>query len=184
MRTGDSLPNVRIMRKNEFSHQKDGTTVVLLTQNVSTVLNTEDWVNLNQILWYAHKGSLGTFYACATKYPNGKQTRLAIHREIMRPQIGMVVDHINHNTLDNRKSNLRVCTPQQNQFNQQRKHTTRPGRKGVYFFKKTGKWDSQICLDGRNKHLGYFLTDIEAAQAYDNAAKTHFGEFACLNLPS
>lgn len=165
------------MRKNDFVHREDGTTLVQLTQGSVCVLDTSAWEEIKHRTWHVNGN-----YACSAYYHKKQKTPLRMHREIMRPPPGMVVDHVNHNTLDNRKSNLRICTPQQNQFNQQRKHTTRPGRKGVYFFKKTGKWYSQICLEGSNKHLGYFLTDAEAAQAYDNAAKTHFGEFACLNL--
>ena len=170
------------MRKNNFAHLKDGTTLVHLTRNKTCILNTSDWETLKHRTWHA-AGHVDLLYACSNQYSEGKVRKpIRMHREIMRPPEGMVVDHINHNTLDNRRCNLRICTPRQNTFNQYRKYTTEPKRKGVYFFRRTGRWYSQISLNGVNTYLGYFDTAEEAAQAYDVAAKQHFGEFACLNF--
>jgi hypothetical protein len=97
-----------------------------------------------------------------------------------------VVDHINHNTLDNRYVNLRICFRSENQQNR-RKHQHRHGQaltskyKGVRWHSTRKKWMAQITLKGTNKHLGVFEHEQEAATAYNEAAQKHFGEFACLN---
>lgn len=96
----------------------------------------------------------------------------------------LLVDHKNHNTLDNRKENLRVCNKRKNSENQspQRRETSSL-YKGVNFFKRVKRWRAYIKVNQKQIHLGYYLTEIEAAQAYDNAAKTYFGEFCHLNFP-
>ena len=103
------------------------------------------------------------------------------HREIMNPPPGMVVDHINHDKLDNRRANLRVCTPSQNRANGLRHRDSASRFKGVWM-RPDGKWIAHITHNYRRRNLGTFTTDADAAQAYDDAAKATFGEFALLNL--
>jgi hypothetical protein len=105
-----------------------------------------------------------------------------MHREIMNPPEGLVVDHIDHNGLNNRKSNLRICTRSQNQCNQYR-FDGKSKYKGVAWFKRTRKWTAAVCLRGKRYRLGYFEREIDAAMAYDKAAKKYHREFACLNFP-
>jgi hypothetical protein len=92
------------------------------------------------------------------------------------------VDHINGNGLDNRKSNLRICTHQQNCENSRKRKKSFSKYKGVYWSKNAKKWVAQITIDGKSKHLGYFELEEDAAAAYDKAAVKYFGEFACLNF--
>ena len=73
-----------------------------------------------------------------------------------------IVDHINHNPLDNRKSNLRICTNQENIFNSKIAKTNKSGVKGVYWDTSRNKWHAQICIDNKTKDLGRF-TNIEDA---------------------
>jgi hypothetical protein len=103
-----------------------------------------------------------------------------MHHFVLPPPPGFVVDHINHVKLDNRKCNLRVCTPTQNLFNRLPVGRTSQFR-GVSLDKKTGKWKAGISRNSKWKHLGYYSTETEAAQAYNEVAIEYHGEFATLN---
>lgn len=124
-----------------------------------------------------YKWSVNGKYAC---HYRRNAPNLYMHRLIMGADAGQQVDHINHNTLDNRRENLRLCTNAQNQMN------TRPnaGRryKGVYKHAKGG-WQAIIRINSRNAYLGLYQTEEAAARAYDAAARTIFGDFALPNFP-
>lgn len=112
----------------------------------------------------------------------GEQTLL--HRFLMgcHSGDGILIDHINGNTLDNRRSNLRRATRGQNNSNSIKcRGTSR--FKGVYWYKRHAKWHAQIKCDSRRFHLGYFSIEEDAARAYDETARRLYGEFACLNYP-
>lgn len=112
----------------------------------------------------------------------GKTKSLA--RVIMGFPSGMVVDHINHNRLDNRRANLRVCTSQQNACNNSgRKNKRHTKYKGVYYLEKAPncKWLAYTRCKGKRINFGQFRTEQEAAIAYNVGAQSLFGEFACLN---
>lgn len=94
---------------------------------------------------------------------------------------GMTVDHRNHNTLDNRRSNLRVCTNSQNCANKKKASGKSSGYKGVTWFKRDNCWKAQIKVNYRNIHLGYFDKEADAAAAYNKSAIRIFGEFALIN---
>lgn len=98
----------------------------------------------------------------------------------MKPDAGLVVDHINHDKNDNRRENLRVCTRRENMLNQQTRSDSKTGLKGV--LNRRGRYYAYIKLEGRQEHLGVFSTKEEAAMAYDTAARKVYGEFACTNF--
>lgn len=104
-----------------------------------------------------------------------------VHRTIMNASNGMLVDHINHNKLDNRKTNLRICTNQQNQMNRKSNKVGTSKYKGVSFDKTFGKWRAAIMFNKKYIHIGRFMCEHEAAKAYNERAKKLFGEFAYLN---
>ncbi|MHC4574071.1 MAG: HNH endonuclease [Planctomycetota bacterium] len=106
-----------------------------------------------------------------------------MHREICCAPRGVVVDHIDGNGLNNRKSNLRLCTVRQNLWNRRPAGGTSL-YKGVCWRAEKKKWAARITCRDRRHHLGYFDTEMEAADAYDKKAAALFGEFAYLNFPN
>jgi hypothetical protein len=93
----------------------------------------------------------------------------------------MTVDHINHDTLDNRKDNLRVVTHQQNNCNRRGWKNSRSGYKGVAWYSNNRGWRSQITVNGKVIVIGYFTNPLDAARSYNNAAIKYHGAYACLN---
>ena len=153
---------------------------IQLTQSQTAMIDDEDYPIVSQSRWCIN--SMG--YAVRhRKKSEGLSDKISLHRFLMGLQYGdkRQVDHINGNKLDNRRVNLRICTLQQNQMNR----TKRKGTsiyKGVNFYKITNKWQASIKFNQKNIHLGYFLDEVEAAKAYNKAAKEHFKDFANLNM--
>lgn len=111
---------------------------------------------------------------------NGKC--MMLHRLIMNAPDGVDVDHINNDTLDNRRSNLRLATRSQNLANN-RRAIGRSGYRGVHIDKRNGSVTAQIYQNSKPNYLGRFKDILQAALAYDQAAFLRFGEFAKLNFP-
>ena len=106
---------------------------------------------------------------------NGKYRQL--HRFIMNPPEGMQVDHINGNTYDNRKCNLRIVTPQQNTMNTKLRYNN-SGAKGIYYDEKYNNYKAKIGFDNKLIHLGTFDTLEEAIKVRKEAEAKYFGEYA------
>jgi hypothetical protein len=128
--------------------------------------------------WYNKKGYAVRY----EKSGNGKLRMIYMHREIMELDDGvsLPVDHINGDTLDNRRSNLRLATISQN--TQNKRHGTGTSRYlGVSYEPKTGKWRCRIVVDGKTIQLGTWPSEEVAAQQYDKAAVKYFGPNARTN---
>jgi hypothetical protein len=107
---------------------------------------------------------------------------IPMHTVLLGKNDIFVVDHINGNSLDNRRCNLRLCTHKQNCWNRRANIKSTSQYKGVFLVKKTGKWRTQIKYQGKIVSIGNFDNELEAARAYDNKAKLYYGEYARLNL--
>jgi hypothetical protein len=141
------------------------------------IIDVADYEWLRKYTWRATGTSAGHYAYCTIR---GRQ--VLMHRLIMNPPPGMVVDHINGNKQDNRRSNLRVCTQAENLRNSRKHHGT-SRFKGVSWYSKLRKWEAKICRNGETTHLGWFKDEVEAAKAYDRAAVRLFGQFTRLNFP-
>ena len=151
------------------------------------IVDESDYENLLEYSWCARKYVINNrtyFYACTRI---GKKIYF-MHRMIMGVHLSSLpdVDHRNHDTLDNQKHNLRLCTDSQNMANREayNKFSIYKGIRPVnhYFGNPSGKWEAFITINKKQKYLGRFNTDIDAAMAYDTAAKTYHGDFARLNF--
>lgn len=155
------MKRIKKGKRQPYYCEVRGSWIIPLTQGRETLVDAEDVELLGQRNW--------KWLSCKTQlgYAMSSQTSTGIHRFLLNPPKGFVVDHINGNTLDNRRANLRIVTNRENQMNQ-KKH--RSGKLcGTCYIKLSRKWLSSIKIDGFKKHLGYFKTEIEAHQAYMNA---------------
>lgn len=151
-----------------------------LTQNKYAIVDDEDYISLSKHKWFSYRIQSEYFYAGRKNIGNSSRT-IAMHRIIMNAPKGMDVDHINHDTLDNRKCNLRVCTHAQNLANSRIAKNNKSGYKGVSFNAKELRWRANIRVNNKPMLLGVFKSKLEAARVYNEAAKKYFGKFAVLN---
>ena len=153
-----------------------------LTKGRYAIVDDQDYDELRKTKWHLLSTPTGHNYAAHRKYQS-KVVSL-MHREITNAPPKSHVDHINHDTLDNRRENLRVCTVSQNVINSAKPTGRYSSRyKGVSFDKKkkNNVWRACIWKDNTFHHIGNFLTEIDAAEAYNKRALELFGEFAYLN---
>lgn len=136
-------------------------------------IDDEDYDSIRQYRWVLSRG-----YAIYSGCEGGKKFTISMHRLIMNPKKHEQIDHINRDRLDNRKSNLRICTHAQNCQNTSR----RGGRSGYRGVRKDwNRYEAIIVAHGIKYALGRFDTAREAAEAYNEAAIKYHGEFAVLN---
>jgi len=138
-------------------------------------VDAADYEWLNQWTWYMHSGGYGA--------RKGRRKTILMHREIMEPPDGMLVDHIDANKANNCRSNLRICNHLENQRNKRKESRSYSQYKGVFYDKRSDKWYAKYRYGGKYHWLGHFDDEVDAARAYDRAAVQYFGEFARLNFP-
>jgi len=192
--------------KNKFQHNDDGTTYIFVETKSkyfpgkhTIIIDTEDWDKVKEYKWCIKGDARYTYpYAVtAIDHPDGgwyyytwqgkekrqrRRTTLRIHQIIMgESPKGLVVDHINHNGLDNRKDNLRFLSQQQNVYNSRSRKNSTSDYKGVSWSEERKRWRAQITSEGKHISIGRFTCEHEAALAYNKKAKELFGEYALLN---
>ena len=138
---------------------------IKLTQTKEALVDDEDFKTLDKFKWCYNRG-----YAVRSVYGEEKQMVAYMHREIMNTPKGMDTDHINHDKLDNRKENLRICTTSQNTQNRK--------AKGIHWDKRDKKWKIQLMCRGEKINLGYHSNKKEALKIRQEAENKYFGEFA------
>ena len=149
-----------------------------------TIVEPTDYYRLNNFHWYAEGQDIHIYAVRNIIKPGCKSRSMRLSREIMDAPAGLLVDHRNNNTLDNRRANLRLATSSQNLSNRRiNKSKSSSQFRGVRFRKERGCWSAQITCNGKAIWLGSFDSETDAAKAYDTAAKKYFGEFSRLNLP-
>ena len=157
-----------------------------LSQGQVALVDDADYSWLSQWRWCA-RYSNGRWCALrSSRTENGKSYTIKMSRQILGLTYGdkRQGDHIDHNTLDNRRKNIRICTNQENNMNRMSNRNSSSQFKGVSWYERCKKWQAHIQMNRKRKHIGYFNSEKNAALAYDAAAIREFGEFAYLNFPA
>ena len=147
---------------------------IKLSKGFVAQVDDEDFEYLNQFKWYVY---IDRVYRYALRRDNKSRKRIKMHRVILNAPDNILVDHIDHNGLNNQRNNIRLCTNTQNQWNMKGR---RNGFKGVSI--ENNRFRAAIKYQSKTIHLGNFKTEEDAAKAYDKKATELFGEFAYLNF--
>lgn len=159
------------------SASRGGVVQIPLSRGFVALIDESDLPIVQPYRWHALVRR-GVVYAGACPQ---KTERVLMHRLLTGAGKGVIVDHANHNGLDNRRSNLRMASQAQNQGNQRVQKTGRKVSKFKGVSANRASWYAEIQVRGKRYRLGCFQTEEDAARAYDQAAQAAFGEFACTN---
>lgn len=152
--------------------------IIWLTQGKYSIVDNEDYDRASFGMWHYSEIRKGAFYAKGRI--SGKGESFGLHRYIMNAQKGQIIDHINGNTLDNRKANLRACTRSGNQANRKLGANNTSDVKGVSWEKRMKCWKAKVKYNNV-RYESFFKDKIQAAKWYDNKAVELHGEFALTN---
>ena len=170
---------------------------IKLTQDQETVVDDEDFEFLSQFTWHAAASTVHDLIYARTrvgdKHKNLLRSKgltfrfrqyIAIHDLVVVKPTGYIVDHIDGDTLNNQKCNLRACTHRQNMRNSRKRKTGTSPYKGVIVYESMfSNVPVKYIAKIQSTYLGHYKTIDEAVKAYDKAALERFGEFACTNFP-
>ena len=147
---------------------------IKLTQGKETLVDDGDYEYLSKWKWCYHSGyALGYIQNKVTR----KYNKVYIHRVIMGVKKGQEIDHKDGDKLNNQKSNLRMATRSENNMNRGIPKNNKSGYKGVSWSKSHKRWKAEIKVNRKYMFLGRFTNKVDAAKAYNEAAKKYFGEF-------
>jgi hypothetical protein len=162
--------------RHEVKTLDDGTCAIEPSNGGQVLFDAEDAELITPHRWARAKSSRYTEYALTTIRTRSPNT-ISMHRLLLQPGPGFVVDHINGNGLDNRRVNLRICTHAQNMCNRRKTASASSKWVGVNRIKRTGKWQAKVG----KQYLGVFENELDAARAYNAKAIEVFGDFVRLN---
>ncbi len=153
-----------------------------LSQGLYALVDAADYDRVAQYRWWVYRLPTRCYAARHVRVAKGVYRKQLLHRFLMDAQPGQEVDHRDGDGLNCTRANLRIATPEQNQQNRGKHRDNTSGYKGVDWMPNRRKWRARIQFNGHTLHLGVFETAIEAARAYDDAARKYHGAFARLNL--
>ena len=171
--------------ENKITYQDDKIIKFLIESSIygnkEVIIDSEYWNEIREYRWSLHlsKTTKSGFYIRNT---DRRHNRILLHRLILKlndPKI--LVDHINHNTFDNRKENLRKCNPTESLRNRTKQENNTSGFKGVSWHISKQKWMAYIGLNNKQVYIGLFEDATSAAKAYNKKAIELFGDYAVLN---
>ena len=161
---------------NEIIEYDDYAEIVLYDKDnievARAIIDLEDIDKVSKYKWcldskgYVHNTKVGFLHRFITDCPSDK-----------------IIDHKNNNPLDNHKSNLRICSQQQNNMNRLKRNDCSSQFKGVYWYKQRNKWCVNIRINNKSKHIGYYTDELTASIEYDKNALLYHGVYAKLNHP-
>ena len=138
-----------------------------LEEVARAIIDLEDVKKIEKYRWYLNSRG---YVFCSSM-------RKSLHRTIINCPDNMVIDHSNHNKLDNRKCNLRICTSSNNNMNVSIKGNNTSGITGVSWRKSKNRWIAQITIEGEHIHIGSFIKFEDAVKARKEAELKYFGEY-------
>jgi hypothetical protein len=152
-----------------IKRNKDGIAILICKGDIHALVDDQDWHKLSQMSWYIDNGYVESSIV-------GR-----LHRYILKPKLGEIIDHINNNRLDNRRNNLRIASCSLNSHNRKKSENASSKYFGVWFNKQLKKFGTSITYNFNKHNLGYFDNEIDAAKAYNIKAKELYGNNANLN---
>lgn len=158
---------------------------LILSDGSITIVDEDIFEQVNKYKWRLFGNYVGRKYYSHSENGKSKYKLMYLHRLIMDTPKGMETDHINRNPLDNRRTNLRICTTSQNHANRPSKKGSVSKYKGVRHIPPSSRakkeWIAELRINNKTVYLGNYKTEIEAALAYDDKAIEIFGEYALVN---
>lgn len=157
---------------------------IFLGEGFYTIVDLSDYYLLNKFRWSAKRDRNWVYAVRFVNDPGSRGKTISLHRFLLNPSPHLLVDHRNGITLDNRRVTLRLATRLQNVQNKGKTRAKTSSKFiGVFYVKRRNRWSVKIGHLGKRIWIGEFDSEIEAARAYDIAAKKYHGEFARLNFP-
>lgn len=171
-------------RRTPFLNE-DGSWSIPLRSGHVAIVDADDIDLVGKYTWWSDPNPTTTYARAQVANDKGRRVFVSMHRLVLGLDPDeRTVDHIDGNGLNNRRSNLRLCSSAENSANRHSHSGATSRYKGVSWYRRDEKWRSYIWINGKQKHLGFFDGEEDAARAHDHAARESFGVFARVNFPT